>query len=270
MAYAIKIAVTHNIRPNKKLGQNFLIDGLAIANIVSAADIKDNIILEIGSGTGNMTKELLRANAKKVITIEFDKSCLPALQLLQNQYHNLEIINEDVLKIKEEELIVVGKEKLKVVANLPYNIGTALLIKWLRKIHFFSGFTLMLQKEVVDRIIANKGTHNYGSLSIISQWLCYVEKLFNVAPESFWPAPKVVSSVINLIPREKPLYDCTLERLETFLRTAFAQKRKTLRNNLKVIFGNKVESILREHGLTQNIRAEELSIDQFCKLANLT
>lgn len=268
MAYAKKIAAAYNIKPNKKLGQNFLVDELVIANIINAVDIRNNTILEIGSGTGNMTKELLRAGAKRVIAIEFDKRCFLGLQLLKNQYQNLKIINGDALKIKEEDLIADG-EKLKVVANLPYNVSTALLIKWLKRIHLFSSLTLMLQKEVVDRIIASKSTHNYSSLSVILQWVCYVEKLFDVAPESFWPIPKVVSSVVRLTPHKKPLYDCTLKKLDMFLRIAFAKKRKTLCNNLKVIFGGKTEVILQNHGLMPTVRAEELSIDQFCKLANL-
>ncbi|MDJ1407112.1 MAG: 16S rRNA (adenine(1518)-N(6)/adenine(1519)-N(6))-dimethyltransferase RsmA [Candidatus Midichloria sp.] len=269
MNYVKKIAANHNIIPIKKLGQNFLIDESVIANIISMVNIRDATVLEIGPGVGSMTRELLKASPKKVIAIEFDENCITSLELLKNQYPNLEIINADALKIREEDLIVAN-EKIKVVANLPYNIGTALLVKWLKKINLFSSFTLMLQKEVVYRIVANKSTSAYGSLSVICQWLCYTEKLFDIPGEAFWPAPKVTSSVINLIPHSKPLYDCTLEKLEPFLKIVFAQKRKMLRNNLKLAFREETSNVLKKYGILPTARAEELSIDQFCKLANLS
>ncbi|WHQ47021.1 MAG: 16S rRNA (adenine(1518)-N(6)/adenine(1519)-N(6))-dimethyltransferase RsmA [Candidatus Midichloria sp.] len=268
MNYIKKIATNYNIIPTKKLGQNFLTDESVMANIVSMANVSEAAVLEIGPGIGNMTRELLKARAKKVIAVEFDKNCIASLKLLKNQYPNLKIINADALKINEEELFE-SNEKIKVVANLPYNIGTALLIKWLKKINLFSSFTLMLQKEVVDRIVANRSTSDYGSLSVICQWLCYTEKLFNVPVEAFWPAPKVTSSVVNLIPHNQPLYDCTLEKLKPFLKMAFAQKRKMLRNNSKLAFREEVNKVFEEYGILPTSRAEELSIDQFCKLANL-
>ena len=266
MQYAKEISVKYSILPKKKFGQNFLVDDAVISDIVSNADVVGRTILEIGPGTGNMTKEILRAGAKSVIVVERDDECMSALIDLRNQHHNLEIINEDALKI-DESIFVKHGEKLKIVSNLPYNVGTALLVKWLKKIDLFDDMVLMFQKEVADRIVAVPKTSKYGRLSVITQLLCSTKKLFDVAPEAFWPAPKVTSSVIFLSKRPKPLSDCNFSVLEDFLQIAFSQKRKMLRNTLKKVYGDEALNILDLHGIAKTARAEELTVEKLCELS---
>jgi 16S rRNA (adenine1518-N6/adenine1519-N6)-dimethyltransferase len=257
MSYAHEIAKKYNITPNKKLGQNFLQDESVISEIVTMSDVKGSTVLEIGPGTGNMTRVLLNSNAAKVIAVEFDQQCVDALTELKNQYDNLEVIQADALNFKEEEC----GTNIKIVANLPYNIGTALLLKWIHKRHLFASITIMLQKEVIDRIVAVPRTKNYCSLSVLCQSLCNVEKLFDVPKESFWPMPTVTSSVVRLIPNQK--YSADLNILNSVLKTAFAQRRKILINNLKKITDKDLKTIFLKLGINLNSRAEELSVDQF-------
>jgi 16S rRNA (adenine1518-N6/adenine1519-N6)-dimethyltransferase len=261
------------ITAKKRLGQHFLIDQSVISDIMAVAEIRDAKILEIGPGTGNLTKELLRGNPEKIIAVEFDKACIPVLNNLKNAYdfHNiLEILNSDALKIREEDLFFLNNHnKIKVVSNLPYNIGTALILKWLKKLHLFSDLTLMVQKEVADRLIASPKTSSYGSLSIIVQHLVETIRVFDIDPEAFSPPPKVQSSVIRLIPRPEPIMNCNFENLDKLLRHAFLHRRKMLHKNIESIWGERTKLILEQNNISINARAEEVSVDQFCKLANL-
>ena len=260
MSYAYEIAAKHKIVPNKKLGQNFLQDESIIGEIVIMSNVKGNTILEIGPGTGNMTRALLQAGAAKVIAVEFDPQCIKALSELNKDYDNLEIIQNDALQFNEEEY----GNNIQIVANLPYNIGTALLLKWIMKRDLFSSITIMLQKEVIDRIVAVPSTKSYCSLSVVCQLLCHVEKLFDVPKEAFWPMPSVTSSVVRLIPNKK--YQINLEAMNSILKSSFAQRRKTLINNLKNIYDIDFKLIFLKLGISISSRAEDLSVNQFYAL----
>jgi 16S rRNA (adenine1518-N6/adenine1519-N6)-dimethyltransferase len=261
MSYPKNIAIQHKIKPTKKLGQNFLEDQSIIYEIVTMSAIKGHTVLEIGPGTGNLTRAILEHGAIKVFAVEFDQQCIETLESLKLQYKNLEIIQADALDFQEETL----GNNIKIVANLPYNIGTALLLKWLQKIQLFSSITIMLQKEVVDRIVAKPCTKNYGSLSVICQVLCDAEKLFDVPNKAFWPIPKVTSSVVRLIPNQKQ--NCDLGKLEAVLKAAFVHRRKTLFNNLKHLIPDQLSQLFTNIGVLPKTRAEELTIEQFCLLA---
>lgn len=263
-----KTIEAHKIIPNKKLGQNFILDSSITDHIVIASDITaDSTILEIGPGPGGLTSSLLASKAKSIIAIEIDQRCIKALQpLVEKAQGRLKVIQDDALRIEEKSLT---SDPIKVIANLPYNIGTKLLFKWLDNLDLFSSFTLMLQKEVVDRIIAKPGNKNYGRTSIIVQWLCNVERIFNIAKEEFWPQPKVDSSVIYIVPRKKPLFLCERTQLERICKIAFMQRRKILRSSLKPVFAENTEKLLIELGIDPTQRAEDLTMEQFCQLANI-
>ena len=216
------------IRAKKSLGQNFLNDNNIIEKIISTVDIKNKTILEIGPGTGNLTSVILKNNPKKVFVIEKDNQLA---KLLGKDFgSNLEIINNDVLKINENE---IDKDILTVFGNLPYNISTEILCKWILNIKgknfWFDNLVLMFQKEVADRIIADYNTKNYGRLAILSKWKLKIEKICDVKPSSFFPKPKVDSSVLLLKPKLNffPLKDP--KNLEKLTRTFFMHRRKMLK-----------------------------------------
>ena len=255
------------IRANKNLGQNFIIDPDITDHIVLESDInKDDTILEIGGGIGSLTRSLIRSSAHKIFVIEKDSRFITILQNLEKASKGkLQIIHEDAL-IFDEALLSQG-QKLTIVANLPYNIGTKLLLKWLGNLHLFKSITIMLQKDVVDRLIAKPSTSSYGSLGILAQWLCDITHIIDVPPEAFHPAPKITSSVVKLQPRATPLYPCTQEFLELVCRTAFNMRRKTIKKSLSSIFGSNTEKILCSVGISSKKRPEELSIEEFSKIA---
>lgn len=264
------LAKAYSVSPMKALGQNFLTDNNIIDNILLSAGLKSGThVLEIGPGLGNMTKALLSFRAVKAVTVvEFDKRCIEALEALQASLpepHKLTIIQGDALHFKEEDL----DTPLSIVSNLPYNIGTKLLLKWLDKLPLFTNMTLMLQKEVVERIIATPSTSAYGRLSIMIQLRCHVEKVLDVPPEAFWPAPAVESAVVRITPRGQLAYECDMKQLEFLCKAAFMQRRKFLLNNLKPLFGTKIGQIFTDLNIHPKSRAEELSIEQFCLLSKL-
>ncbi|MGB4191789.1 MAG: 16S rRNA (adenine(1518)-N(6)/adenine(1519)-N(6))-dimethyltransferase RsmA [Rickettsiales bacterium] len=251
--------------PKKNLGQNFLLDQNITDKIVRFAQPNlDKDILEIGPGPGGLTRSILAKNPKKLIVIEQDSRCIEALEELKTHYPQLEIINDDAIKIKEELLI---SPKAQIIANLPYNIGTLLLCKWLDQIELWHSLTLMFQKEVALRISANPGTKAYGRLSVISQLLCDVQWHFDLPPEAFYPPPKITSSVISLYPKEIIPDKGVISSVEQITKILFNQRRKMLRSTIKqvhqdidgLIFGTSIE-------LTQ--RPEELTIEQFVELAH--
>ena len=254
----------YGFEASKKLGQNFLLDPNIPRKIVQAANISpSDTVMEIGPGPGALTQHLLESSAEKVVLIEKDPQFMGYLQTLLQGYPKAQIENADALRFPWEDL-----GQFTVVANLPYNIGTELLIQWL-ELPQIPTMVIMLQKEVVDRLVAQPRTKSYGRLSILSQWLCTVEKICDVAPTCFWPAPKVVSTVVKLTPHPKPLFPAPRSILEDLTKTVFQQRRKMLRNTLANAFPENLESSLLSIGIKPTQRPEELSIEEFCKLAVL-
>lgn len=255
--------------PNKKLGQNFILDQTITDQIVlQCGNLQDRIILEIGPGPGGLTRSLLSSNAKTIICIETDYKCITALQEIKKYSGDrLQIIQADALTIDESKFH--QDKEMVIIANLPYNIGTALLIKWLSRPHLFESINIMLQKEVVDKILAEPGNNNYGRLSVICQWLCSVEKTFDLSPEFFFPPPKVHSSVIRLKPYKTLQFSCKQNFLEQITKAAFSQRRKIIKSNLKPIFGEQTEKALKCAGIDPLMRPEQISVEQYVRIAKL-
>jgi 16S rRNA (adenine1518-N6/adenine1519-N6)-dimethyltransferase len=211
-----------------------------------------------------LTRALLAAGARDVVAIERDGRCLPALADIASVYPGrLTVVDGDALRLDIHRL---GREPRRIVANLPYNIGTALLLRWLAHSGDFESLTLMLQREVVDRLTAKPRSKEYGRLSVITQWLTVATRLFDVPPRAFVPPPKVISSVVRLVPRPQPLFPARMEVLERVTQAAFGQRRKMLRQSLRSIAPNP-EALLGAIGVSPTARAEELSIQQFCEIA---
>jgi 16S rRNA (adenine1518-N6/adenine1519-N6)-dimethyltransferase len=255
----------YDIAADKKLGQNFLFDLNLTDKIArSAGNINEANILEIGPGPGALTRSLLNAGAI-VTAIEMDKKCINALNgyLAPAANRRLSIINGDALDIRNYSNL---PEKIMVVANLPYNISTALLTMWLDRIELFSGFTLMFQKEVADRIMSQPNCKEYGRLSVKTQWQCDVRHEFDLPPEAFFPAPKVTSSVITITPRQFRRGQANAATLERVCKAAFGQRRKTLRVSLKQISTNP-QNLLARAGIDDSRRPEDLSIEEFCAIS---
>lgn len=266
----------------KSLGQNFILDKNFTDKIARAAgDLTNFEVLEIGPGPGSLTRSILDAGAKKLTVIEKDERCLEALNELKNFYgERLEIINADALTYDPSSLFELRRtglrltpnalrltsQKFKIIANLPYNIGTVLLFKWLKISDKIESMHLMLQKEVVQRIVARPGENHYGRLAVMVNFLCETKMLFSVSPTVFTPQPKVTSAIVQIIPRKKPLANVEFEKLEKVVAAAFNQRRKMLRSSLKSIFENP-EEVLKEAKIKPELRAENLTIEEFCKLA---
>ncbi len=258
----------YDLHPKKKLGQHFLLDQNLTDKIArKAGNLSKGTVIEIGPGPGGLTRSLLNAGALAVIAIEYDSKCCTALEELVAFYQpRLKIIEGDALEIDIAEL---GTPPRKVVANLPYNIATELLFRLLPKILSFDSLTLMFQKEVAERLLAKPRTHAYGRVSIMIQWLTEVQNCFDIPAQAFFPPPKVVSTLVQIIPREKPLAPANWQALSAVTKAAFSQRRKMLRSSLKSLFKDKTESILQSIGINPTARAEELSVEEFCRIANL-
>lgn len=256
------------LQPNKKLGQNFLLDTDITDKVVRCAgNLKEFNVLEIGPGAGTLTRSILFANAKSVTAIEMDPRCYEAVLDLQAfQQDKLRVIQADALKLDLKD--ICHGPNWKIIANLPYNIGSELLLNFLKHADLFSSITIMLQKEVVDRLIAQPGSKSYGRLSIIAQLLAKVEKNFDIEPIHFFPPPKITSSVITLVPYATPLYQCDLQKLSAITNLLFQQRRKMIRAILKNKAPN-IESLLLSLNIAPTARPEELTIEQFCELAAL-
>ncbi len=266
----------HGIFAKKSLGQNFLTEDFITDKIASfVTNIKDKVILEIGPGPAGLTKSLLNAGAKSVIAIEKDERFIAILKEISDiSGGKVQIVNADALRVKEEDFLNAETPKLTIVANLPYNIATGLLIKWLEKIlpnqeAFFDEMILMFQKEVVERITAEAGSSHYGRLAILCNWLCETEELMEIGPEFFTPPPKITSAVVRIKPRKKPAFEADRKNLENLTRHLFNQRRKTISNCLKKSNASKEEigRILQECGIKENARAEEVSIEKICLLS---
>lgn len=260
----------YGLDAKKSLGQNFILDKNFTDKIAkSAGDLTNSIVLEVGPGPGSLTRSILDAGAKKLIAIEKDQRCLQALAELKEFYGDrLEIINEDALEIDETKLFS-GEEKFKIIANLPYNIGTVLLIKWLKIAPKISSMTLMLQKEVVERIIAKPNGNHYGRLAVMTNFLCESKMVFTVSPAVFTPPPKVTSAIVEITPRPQPLCDVEFTKLEKVVAAAFNQRRKMIKSALKSVF-EKPEEILLQAKINPQLRAENLTIEEFCKICTIS
>ena len=258
----------HGLAANKALGQNFLFDLNLTRRIARAAGpLEGFTIVEVGPGPGGLTRALLAEGAGKVVAIERDRRALPALEEISAHYPNrLQVIEGDALTVDMQNLV---KGPAKIVANLPYNVGTPLLISWLSTEAWppwYASLTLMFQKEVAMRIAAQPGSNAYGRLSIICQWRCTAKKLFDVNRSAFTPPPKITSSIVQLVPRAKCEPACSLKALERITAAGFGQRRKMLRQSLKSVFQNP-EEVLLKLGIAPTARAEELRVEDFGRLA---
>ena len=252
----------NNVKINKSLGQNFLFDLNLTDKIVKNSEPICPTVIEIGPGPGGLTRSILKKKPNVLYTIDKDKQSEKMLTDIKKIYRdNLIIITDDALHYPIWEL---GDSPRQVIANLPYNSGTKMLTSWLKHIQHFDLLTLMFQKEVADRIIAKQGSKNYGRLSILTNWLTKSKKLFDIPSEAFIPRPKITSSVIQLKPLHKPLYDVSFESIEKITQMAFSQRRKMIKTSLKKI---NVQIILKELNISPNLRPENLSIIDFCKIA---
>lgn len=263
-----EVIAKHGLDALKSLGQNFLLD-LNITQKVArtAGKIDDATVVEIGPGPGGLTRALLALGAKHVVAIERDRRAVPALAEVGVHYPGrLTVIEGDALDIDLSQFKRDG-EPLKIVANLPYNIGTQLLVNWLTVPWppFWQSLTLMFQKEVGERIVAQADDDHYGRLGVLCGWLTRAEMMFDLSPQAFTPPPKVTSTVVHLEPRANPL-PCDLAKLERVTAAAFGQRRKMLRQSLKPLGG---EPLLQRAGIDPARRAETLTVAEFCRIANL-
>lgn len=262
------VIAQYGIAPKKALGQNFLLDLNLTGKIARAAgDLSGMTAVEIGAGPGGLTRALLSHGAARVIAIERDERAIGALAAIGEAYPGrLTIVEADALQFDFSSLSGIGP--CRIVANLPYNIGTELLVRWLTIEPwppFYKSMTLMFQREVAERIIAEPGGSAYGRLSVLAGWRCQARILFDVPAQAFSPPPKVTSAVVHLTPREAPA-SVELKRLERVTRLAFGQRRKMLRQSLKQIGG---EALLSRAEIGPTRRPETLSIDEFVRLANV-
>ena len=260
-----EVIARHRLSARKSLGQNFLLDLNLIDRIARAAgDVERTSIIEIGPGPGGLTRALLARGARTVVAVERDPRCVEALAALAAVYPDrLRVIEGDALDIDAASLAPAPRA---IVANLPYNIATPLMFAWLGDIGAFTSLTLMLQREVAQRIIARPGSRHYGRLSIGAQWRCATRRLFDVAPTAFVPAPKVTSSVVRFEPRPEPLAPADPSTLERVVAAAFGQRRKMLRSSLKTL-GVDTAALLADAGVAPTARAEEIDIEGFCSIA---
>ncbi len=261
-----KVIAAHGLDARKRLGQHFLLDLNLTRRIArAAAPLDKGLVIEVGPGPGGLTRALLLEGAQRVVAIEIDSRAIAALKELQVVAGDrLELVEADALKI---DLASLGPSPRRIVANLPYNVSTALLIRWLHQADQIADMVLMFQKEVADRLAAAPRSKDYGRLSILAQHVCTVQRLFDVAPTAFVPPPKVVSSVVRLRPRpEGRLAD--LRPLERVTAAAFGQRRKMLRSSLGGVFASPVE-VLERLGIPPTARAEELSVADFVRLAEV-
>jgi 16S rRNA (adenine1518-N6/adenine1519-N6)-dimethyltransferase len=253
------------LRADRRLGQHFLLDPQLLAKIARAAgDLRGRTVLEVGPGPGGLTRAVLAAGAGRVIAIERDPRCVTALRELADLAGGrLEVIEADALTC---DLAGLGADRMIVVANLPYNIGTALLLKWLDQIERLDTLTLMFQREVAERLAAAPGTRAYGRLSVIVQWLCEVRVVLHLPGRAFVPPPQVASSVVHLRPRPRPLAPADKPALERVVAAAFGQRRKMLRASLKSLTTDPGR-LLDAAGVPATARAEDVDIAGFCRLA---
>ncbi|MBN8630205.1 MAG: 16S rRNA (adenine(1518)-N(6)/adenine(1519)-N(6))-dimethyltransferase RsmA [Rhodobacterales bacterium] len=260
----------HDLVARKQLGQNFLLDLNLTAKIARAAgDLSASDVLEVGPGPGGLTRGLLAEGARRVVAVEKDARALPALaEIAASCPGRLEVLHGDALEL---DLAAHLTPPVKIVANLPYNIGTELLIRWLTPRDWppmWSSLTLMFQKEVAERIVAKPKGEHYGRLALLAQYRCEARIVMTLPPEAFTPAPKVHSAVVQLTALPEPRYPCDFGLLQRITAMAFNQRRKMLRASLKALHPD-VETVLASVGIPPTARAEEIGLEQFCALARV-
>ena len=265
-----EVIAAHDLVAKKALGQNFLLDLNLTAKIArSAGDLTESDVLEVGPGPGGLTRGLLAEGARRVLAVEKDSRCLPALAEIAAHYPGrLEVINGDALAV---DVTAHLRPPIRIVANLPYNVGTELLIRWLTPPAwppFWQSLTLMFQREVAERIVAQPGSAHYGRLAILAQWRTQAKIVMVLPPEAFTPAPKVQSAVVHLTALPAPRYPADAAVLERVVAAGFNQRRKMLRSSLKGVHP-RIEALLEEAGISPTERAERVSLAQFCHLARL-
>lgn len=264
-----QIIKKYGLDAKKSLGQNFILDSnltdkIAKQSLEKDLDLSGFEVLEIGGGPGGLTRSILKLNPKKLTVIEQDDRCIAALNEIKEYHPNLEIIKGDALKFDLSDLR--ANQKIKIIANLPYNIATELIIKWIEDRSKIESMVLMFQKEVVDRIVAKPDTKQFGRLAVMSNFFCETKKLFDISPSSFTPPPKVTSSLVMVKPRQKALMDVDFKTLEKVVAAAFSQRRKMIKAGLRSICVNS-EDWLKRSGIEPSMRAEQLTLEQFGKLA---
>lgn len=254
----------HDLAARKSLGQNFLLDLNLTGRIARAAGpLTDVQVIEIGPGPGGLTRALLSQGAL-VTAIERDERCLAALEEVAAAWPGrLTLVPGDALEIDPAAL---APSPRKIVANLPYNIATPLLLKWMADIGSYESLILMFQKEVAQRLTASPRSKDYGRLSIAVQWRATCRPCFDIPPQAFVPAPKVTSTVVQIVPRPQPLAACDAGLLERVTAAAFGQRRKMLRQSLRSLGGD-TDALIAAAGITPTARAEELSVEEFCAVA---
>jgi 16S rRNA (adenine1518-N6/adenine1519-N6)-dimethyltransferase len=253
------------VKAKKSLGQNFLFDKNILNLIINCAEIKDKNILEVGPGTGNLTNEIIKKKPKNLLLIEKDKTLL--LELKKKNSKKITYINDDILNINENNL---SEEKLTVFGNLPYNISTEILTKWILNINskiWFDKLILMFQKEVADRIISKFNTSTYGRLSIICNWRLNIKKIIDIKPNSFWPKPKIDSSLLVFTPKKKFFELENPKTIEHVTRIFFNQKRKKIKKPFNLLF-NDASQIAKKLNIDLNLRPQNLDYQDYYSIAN--
>lgn len=263
-----EVIAEHGLLALKSLGQNFLLDGNITDKVARAAgSLQGMHVVEVGPGPGGLTRSLLAMGAAQVVAIEKDRRCMAALaSLVEVAEGRLSVLEADALTMDVTTCVAAPR---KIVANLPYNVATPLLLGWLKQIAnnptVITSMTLMFQREVADRLLASPGTKAYGRLSVMCQWLCDVRHAFDLPPSVFTPPPKVTSSVVYLVPHPEPLCDVAWDALEKVVEKAFNQRRKMLRSGLKGLAPNP-EILLEAAGINPTWRAEQLTVQDFGRL----
>ena len=247
-------------------GQNFLLNNTVASNIIySLGNIKNHNILEVGPGTGILTRYLLEKFLKSLVIVEIDKKIIPILRDIKSKNDTIfTIINDNAINVNEESII---HGRYSIVANLPYNISTRLIVKWIKKMHFIDKIVVMLQKEVADRIVATPSTKQYGKLSVLAQFNCDCELLFYVSPENFFPSPKVTSAVIKLKPRKSLRTAQENKNIEKICKLAFNFRRKKISNSLKGTLIS-FKHFFNDLNINPNKRCEQLTIDEFFRISS--
>lgn len=263
-----EVIATHGLSARKSLGQNFLLDLNLTARIARiAGDLSQSDVLEVGPGPGGLTRGLLSEGARKVLAVEKDPRCLPALAEIAAAYPGrLQVMEGDALEI---DALAHLTPPIRIAANLPYNVGTELLVRWLTPDTWppvWSSMTLMFQKEVAERIVATPGSKAYGRLALLAQWRCTAQIALSLPPEAFTPPPKVSSAVVHLIALPVPRFEADAATLNRVVAMAFNQRRKMLRSALKGLAPD-IEDRLIAAGLKPTERAEQVPLEGFCALA---
>ncbi|MBO1076961.1 16S rRNA (adenine(1518)-N(6)/adenine(1519)-N(6))-dimethyltransferase RsmA [Roseomonas marmotae] len=257
----------HGLAARKSLGQHFLLDPAVCARIASiAAPLEGRTVLEVGPGPGGLTRALLESPATRVVAVELDRRAIAALEELAQAYPGrLAVVEGDALKARTEDLLPEAPRR--VVSNLPYNVGTPLLVGWLKQAGLFESLTLMFQQEVAERICAAPDTDAYGRLSVLAQWRCACRMAMRLPPGAFSPPPKVWSAVVHLVPHAEGPAPELMSAMERLTAAAFGQRRKMLRSSLKSL--GRSDALLEDGGIEPTRRAETLSVAEFDRLARL-